>query len=625
MEPRPGQRALVFVLFILLFTAPLTSWAVKASGFLRATRLSAPVQGCDSASGVGAEFKTCAFYVVASIPTPTGTPTSNDAGMKPECNYEIAAPEIYFGVCNSSTTSIQSGFRFENVSIPIPTNQSILASYVEFTVDGPYGNLITTNIQGQVPVPTPAPFKGIFVSDISSRSIVQPTAVWKVESTTRIKNMGDPWNLGETRRTSDITPILSAIMSSGWQNNNPIAILFKSDVGNDNNGNPKSVAARRVISYERAFSEARPATRLVTRIGEIPKPSVSYYWLSVDCVSGVCVPKNSILDTKAITEAQRNKPVLVILDFGNPRAANGQMGTSTVTQSNYLPISNIENAAKTYIQTFANNTGINSKLWLGVGTNNAGDLMCVNNGYGTSHGTEWGLMMNRLQTWLDQQPYNDVIQDRIQISGASDIETWTGKKDSAKILKCGNQSLPRAPASEALAWVQAYSAGSDIRFINFGNYSDASEGLGINLWGADFTWEITWGIPEAWPLPEIYTLTGTLSENWQSLARYSAICTGCRPADPERGGDPNWMALKGRTMQFLGALTNQGEVSLTTPCSTTASSPSQGWLQLYRHLVVDIYTDNNFPLYSSDITYEDQDAGLAAAKTHETADTCATP
>ena len=70
-------------------------------------------------------------------------------------------------------------------------------------------------------------------------------------------------------------------------------------------------------------------------------------------------------------------------------------------------------------------------------------------------------------------------------------------------------------------------------------------------------------------------------------------------------------------MQFLGVLTNQGEQSLTVPCSTSANSPSQGWLQLYRHLVVDLYTDNNFPVYSSDITYD-----LITAKT---ADTCPIP
>jgi hypothetical protein len=87
------------------------------------------------------------------------------------------------------------------------------------------------------------------------------------------------------------------------------------------------------------------------------------------------------------------------------------------------------------------------------------------------------------------------------------------------------------------------------------------------------------------------------------------ICTDCLPE--QRYSNPNW--TKGREMQFLGALTNFGEQN----CGVNANSPNQGWLQLYRHLVVDIYTDGAFPYFSSDITFEDQQ--------HQTADTCPIP
>lgn len=582
---------------------------VQASNLLAPPPPPPPVQGCTTP--LGAKFTTCAFYVVAS----SVVNTSNDAGMKPECNYTIDDPEIYFGRCNLiSTPTIASGFRFQNVSIPIPAGQSILASYIEFTTDGDYGNLITTNIYGQVPTPTPKAFSGTSPTDIANRPVVQATKQWRIESTAKTYNMGDPWVWKDTRRTPDITPILTAIKGSAWQTSSNIVFLFKSDYDN-------STAHRRVMGLERGGE--KPA-RLVVRVGQIPKPSVSYYWLSVSCTgtgaARVCTPRGGPLKLKAEKEALRNQSVLVILDFGNPKTTDNKMGTTLVGKpSDYVPILKIESQVKLYITEFVVKGSTNSKLWLGVGTNNAGDLMCANQGYGTSHGREWALMINRLQTWLTSKNYNTAANpDKIKISGASDIETWVGRPDSPTILVCNGQTLTIAPASEALQWAQAYSAATDYSYINFGNYSDGLQGLGLNQWGADLTWELSWGIPEAYPLPEIYTPTGTLSENWQTLARYSAICHGSPACRPEvRAADPNWMAIKGRTMQFLGALTNQGEQSLTVPCSTSANSPNQGWLQLYRHLVVDLYTDNNFPIYSSDITYEDS--------THETADTCAVP
>lgn len=587
----------------------LTNEIVQASNPLGPTPPPPPIQGCNSATGVGTNFKTCAFYVVAS-----NAQTSNDAGMIPECTYVISAPEIYLGRCNSGATPLSSGFRFQNVSVPIPAGQTVLASYIEFTVDGTYTNKIVANLYGQIPTPTPAPFSGTNSSDVTSRPTAAPTRQWIIESAARVYNMGDPWSLGETRRSPDVTPVLSTIKGSNWQTSSNVVLLFKSDYAN-------STAARRVTAFERAGY--KPA-RLVVRVGQIPKAAVSYYWQSVSCTgtgtTRVCSPIASVLRTKATNEAQRNQPVLVVLDFGNPRAANGKMGTTLVSKpSDYVPTANIESQIKFYISEFVAKGSTNSKLWLGVGTNNAGDLMCANQGYGTSHGTQWAAMINRLNTWVGQQGYNASPNppDKIKVSGAVDFEKWTGKDPDNSILRCNGQLLPEAPPSEALQWAQAYSAGTNHSYIYFGDYADAAEGLGLTRWGADLTWELSWGIPEAYPLPEIYTRTATLAEKWQSLARYSAICQGpstarCRPEI--RATDPNWVATKGRAMQFLGAFTNFGEQNCN---NSNANSPNQGWLQLYRRLVVDLYTDNSFPIYSSDITYEDS--------AHQTADTCPIP
>jgi hypothetical protein len=269
----------------------LTNQTVKASNPLGPTLPTPPVQGCITPAG--AKFTTCAFYVVAS---------SNDAGMKPECFYTIDDAQIYFGECLSGSMGITSGFRFQNVSIPIPTGQTILSSYIEFTVDGAYTNKVTTSIYGQAPNPTPAPFSGTNSSDITNRPTVQPTKQWIIESAARVNNMGDPWSLSETRRTPDVTLILNAIKGNNWQASSNVAFLFKSDYDN-------STAARRVIAFERA--EYKPA-RLVARVGEIPKPSVSYYWQSLTCSRRgtgplICTPNADQLNYGAKVESRSAK------------------------------------------------------------------------------------------------------------------------------------------------------------------------------------------------------------------------------------------------------------------------------------------------------------------------------
>src|SRR5215207_7098269 len=415
MKAHTWQRISIISLFIFLVMLSFTNWIVKASNLLAPVPPTPPAQGCITPSG--AKFTTCAFYIVASSSIGS-TPTSNDAGQKPECNYTIGDPEIYFGRCNSMPTAIASGFRFQNVSIPIPAGQSVLASYIEFTTDGDYGNLITTNIYGQAPAPTPKAFSGTNPSDVAviTRPIVQPTKQWRIESTAKIYNMGDPWVWTDTRRTPDITSILTAIKGTGWQTSSNVAFLFKSDYAN-------SVASRRVLAFERAGF--KPA-RLVVRVGQIPRPSVSYYWQSTSsCTTTqpiVCTPSNSILRTKATKQAQRNQPVLAILDFGNPRVSSNpsRMGTTLVTNGKYVSISKIEAAVKVYITEFVVKGSATSKLRLGVGTNNAGDLNCANRGYGSSHGTQWADMIDRLNIWVNQQHYNDLPNppDKIEVLGA---------------------------------------------------------------------------------------------------------------------------------------------------------------------------------------------------------------
>lgn len=580
MKTSSRQKISITISFVLFVAIALTNWIVNASSPLSPTS-SLPVQGCTQ----GTDFATCAFYVVAN---------EDDAGIKPECNnYGIFWPEIYFGTCNSGADAIVSGFRFQNISLP--SNQSILSSYIEFTVDGPYGaNTISTNIYGEASL-SPNSFTGTSSSDITFRPTVQPTATWNIKSTNMTNNMGDPWNLGDIRRTPDITSILTAIMNqSGWQSNNPVAFLFK-------NMTSTPTSSRRVIARDR---DSTQSARLVARVGQIPNASVSYYWQTTTTSNNTTIIDPGILEKKAQTEAQRNQSVLVILDFGSTVYSGANIGTKLVSTTTFVSTSAILDGAKTYIQKFIQYSSPNSYLWLGIGTNNTGDMMCTTT-IASNHGQAWASMINDLQTWIVQQGFDTIVK----VAGASDFESWAGTK-----LKCGNQSRDPSPPQNALAWAQSYSANTDVLLIDYGSVDSTVIGLGNSAWGGETYWQLAWGIPEAYPLPEIYSPAGGNAANWQDLARMSAICTSCLPE--QWASDPNW--TKGRNMQFLGTLTNYGEQR----CSSKTNAPQQGWLQLYRDLTVDVFTDGFFPQYSSDITYEDQDSN---GHSHPTADTCPPP
>lgn len=536
-----------------------------------------PPQGC----WPGTAFDTCAFYI--------GT-GGDDAGIEAVnyCTYSIGWNEIYFGSCPSGASSL-SGLRFPNVAID--PYKDILSSYLEFTVDGPYTYEIRIPVYGEASL-TPNPFDPFSMSDLTNRPTVPPVVNWNILSSNLMYNMGDYWSLSNTRRSADVTPILEAVMAQpGWLPGNPVAFLFKNMVS-DPIGHH-----RRVVGYERPPSTYSGAvSRLVVRQGQIPMNSLSYYWVSAtyNYDSNTTIFIENYLRTKGAYEANKNQPSLVILDFGNPLYNNKKVGTTLLMSpdSNVptkIPASTmeIEEGVKNYIRGFMDGVPNNpqARLWLGVGTNNAGDVLCSKQ-IATNHGIAWAAMVNDLNTWINQQGFTPTVY----VSGASDFETWLGKQ-----FKCNNKVVDPAPPQNALAWANAYNANTSLPLIDYGTMEDTTIGLGNNEWGADVFWQLAWGLPNNYPLPEIYTTNGSTAANWAFLARVSAVCINCLPETI--AADPGW--TKGRKMFFLGTLTEYGD----TKC-TGSNPPQEGWKQLYRKLVVDMNTDINPFQYSSDISFD---------------------
>lgn len=174
---------------------------------------------------------------------------ADDAGPNPvtSCSYATTWNEIYLGRCTG--TSIVSGFRFANITLPRGTG--IAQAYLVFTVDGIYITPITVAFYGENA--THAQAFSSTSSPASRPRLSGLSTVWSIPSS-------DSWVQGQIRQSPDITAMVQAIVDkSGWQSGNALAILVE----------PTSATAtgayRRVFAFERAGIAY--SARLVIRTG----------------------------------------------------------------------------------------------------------------------------------------------------------------------------------------------------------------------------------------------------------------------------------------------------------------------------------------------------------------------
>ncbi len=182
------------------------------------------------------------------------------------CFYSTSFNEIWLGECPDGEAII-SGFRFPNVTIP--KDALIEEAYLEFTVDGPYDNNIRSEIYGELS-PNPEPF-GQPPSRPADRSRTFSFLTWLVPST-------DPWQLSQTRRTPDLTPVLQEIIDQGnWQPGNAVAFIVEGvPLGAQSDPDPGR-RHRRVIGIERPpATYSGDVARLIVRLKELPGPPTGF-------------------------------------------------------------------------------------------------------------------------------------------------------------------------------------------------------------------------------------------------------------------------------------------------------------------------------------------------------------
>ena len=192
-----------------------------------------------------------------------------------------------------------------------------------------------------------------------------------------------------------------------------------------------------------------------------------------------------------------------------------------------------------------------STVYVGLGTNNSAGTITSSAGLALAKEarTAWDTMD---RNW----PQSHGI-------GANDFESW-GKKS---IL-----------STESKNWIDGYNSYSNkVFFVNTGSAdgcptsfipspTSCNEGL-----PAETIWRVSWsGV--AWPLPEIYTTSGSQAKQWKYLSLYSYTNHG------------------GRLSFAQGLMTQYGACQQVGGCSGTNNTPSAGWDQLNTQLHSDSRT-----------------------------------
>lgn len=246
------------------------------------------------------------------------------------------------------------------------------------------------------------------------------------------------------------------------------------------------------------------------------------------------------------SEARRLRPhrnvpdAIAVLAFGRPRHQRGRWGAS-LFGDRFVTTDAIERAGHAYARGYATCAGSRTRTRLEVvlGTSNYGSAVS------RKHGRARARLVNGANEWLDRHGLDRFVR----FAGGSDIELgWNGPAVSRR-------------------WVRGYDSVARWRFYNFGDAAGcAPRGNCLGAWTQEDVWFVSWGANSAWPLPQIYTPTGSMAQQWYRLSLYS-------------------YQRHGERMTIVGALSQRQACRQSSdPCWGINNSPGRAWRQLQRLL-----------------------------------------
>ena len=263
---------------------------------------------------------------------------------------------------------------------------------------------------------------------------------------------------------------------------------------------------------------------------------------------------------------------LVILDYGMARAQGGRYGASAFGGSGgFASTAEVRSAVVQFAHGFWLCTGLNvtAHLRIAVGTSNygIGDLSTPDI---TAHGLAWAGMVNSINQDLLGLGYNQ----QVDVAGASDIETsWS-------------------TAAKARRWVDGYDVANAWPMYDYGDAGGcptsgaAAAPAGCGSWTQEDVYDVAWGNPAAFAVPEIYLVDGTNARQWQQVSKFAA--------------------LSGRSrIYFSGTLTQHAACAANARCAggSTDTLPADGWQQLEGRCNRDVDTSLDVLWFATDMRW----------------------
>jgi hypothetical protein len=245
---------------------------------------------------------------------------------------------------------------------------------------------------------------------------------------------------------------------------------------------------------------------------------------------------------------------LVVLDFGQVQLRSGVYGTYDFS-NHYRTVTQIRTAVVAYAHGFYQCTGANftAHVQIGIGTSNFANF-CVSCGMTaaevTGHGKAWADMVDATASDIVAAGY----ASQVSVAGAADIEvSW------------GTSSIGRR-------WVDAYDSVNSWPIYDYGDAAGCRQSgttataaqCGSSSWFQDDLYWIAWGSPSAVALPEIYTASGSMAQQWQQISLWGV-----------KAGKSK-ILFSGAMTTTVGNTSTTGWTQLRDECASNASTALAG-------------------------------------------------
>lgn len=240
------------------------------------------------------------------------------------------------------------------------------------------------------------------------------------------------------------------------------------------------------------------------------------------------------------SDAQGQHTQLTLLNFGDPGWNDaGVYGAWDSYIGGFNSIATIQANVQNYLQGFWDCTSAGSKSFMNVAPGVTNDGTGINSSSDQALGQAWGQMIVSLGNWITSKGYGT----QLAVLGAADFEPGYGS------------------AAHALNWATGFES-TGAYYYDFGSADGCSSGGCNNGWTLADEYQLAWGNPHAYAVPQIYN--AAMAGEWKLISDWGK-------ANASAGAI------------FFSAALSQYQACLdhSDACTGADFTPQQSWQALY--------------------------------------------